>query len=677
MADVSKDFKTILVLDDDPQFHRLIVPVLTSRGHRVLSAHTGKEASALVGAEEIDLVIVDGQLTDTTGIDWITEFREAGHDALLMFVSAYWRDAASYHKLTKELGVTLVLHKPILAAVFAAEVDILLGKSSAIAQASHDLEDTLLVLRGEYARELPTRFDEIASLSAQLRKDPKNDFLQTEVQEHAHKLRGTAASYGFPEIGDHAGRIEDLIIDLKKRPDQAIDTVNQVDVEVGAARAMAAKVVLGLDLPAGAQPSMLAEVAETNPIAKILVVDDDAAFLDLIDELGKQRDIEVVRASNLSDALDMACIADVDAALIDVGLGAKEAAFGLAFQLRDLPGYANLPLGFLSGSGHIEQSADLEEVGEFIYISKPMKADALQAALRQLSAIRDVTRSKVLIIDDDVDFTRRTAFVLTHDGIDVHCLNNTEDILREMQKFAPDAVLLDVMMPGVSGFDICRMLRTIPRWRDIPITFTTAYSDVDTRIACLRSGGDDYLIKPVVNEELTTQLKMQLERARQLKQRLEHDSVSGLYLRQPFMTQFAAMMSESRRQGWTTTLAFGRILTSSHDPLVSDTVLSAVGALVARRLRAEDLKGRWGSDKILLAFRNEDESTVNGLIKMLADELRSVQLPGTAEGEIAASIAFGTAQFPYDGSTVHQLVQAADKRSRDSLHPADENRVSA
>jgi diguanylate cyclase (GGDEF)-like protein len=676
LAGASTDFKTILVLDDDPLFHRLIVPVLTNRGHRVLSAHTAKEATTLVSNNKIDLAIVDGQLPDANGINWIAEFRSAGNDALTMFVSAHWRDAQSYHRLTKELGVTLVLHKPILAAVFAAEVDMILGKGSA-GQETTDFEDTLLALRTEYARELPARMEEMVGLLSQLRADPANNFLHAEARTHAHKLRGTAASYGFRDIGEHAAQIEEKLIELKTRPKAAQELFKEIDLNLLKAQELTETAVAeyGLQEPILKRGDV---VVESSAIAKILLVDDDAAFLDLVDELARERELEVMRASNPDEALDMACMAQVDAALIDVELGHREVAFKLAADLRSLPGYSDLPLAFLSGSGHIEETSEIDSVGQCLYIPKPMKADALQGAVRQLVAIRHVTRPRVLLIDDDVDFARRIAFVLTHEGIEVQCINNTEDILRDMQRFAPDAVLLDVMMPGVSGFDICRMLRTIPRWRDIPITFLTAYSDIDTRIACLRCGGDDYLIKPVVNEELMLRLNNQLERARLLKQRLEHDAVSGLLLREPFMRQLSTMISEAHRQSWNVAIAFGQLeISRTEDALVSDTVLSAAGALLSKRLRAEDLKGYWGDEKLLLAFRNEDISTVNGLIAKVSDELAQMQLPASPGQEFSARIHFGVAQFPTDGDTVHELLTAADRRLQDSKRPPAGKRVKA
>jgi diguanylate cyclase (GGDEF)-like protein len=662
------DFKTILVLDDDPQFHKLVVPVLTYRGHKVVSAHRADEASELMKSNKVDLAIVDGQLPDKTGIDWITEVRSRGVTALIMFVSAYWRDAQSYHKLTKELGVSLVLHKPVMASVFAAEVDILLGRA-ADDSSQRDFEDTLLALRSEYAQELPGRLGELSGLIKQITTLPDNLFLLGEARTHAHKLRGTASSYGFQPIGDLSGDIEEAIIKLIRGDGDRAQLVEEIDAAIHKAIAIAASAAKEVEEKVSRRTSSVPdsadfELQEAAPVARILAVDDDAAFLDLVDELARRHQMEAVRASNAFEALELSCMTKVDAALIDVELGSRDIAFKLAADLRLLPGYHQLPLGFLSGSGHIEKTIEVDNVGHCLLFDRPQGADALEAALRQLMAIKQASRPRILLIDDDVDFLKRTAFVLSHEGMEVQTLTATADILERMQQFSPDLVLLDVMMPGVSGFDICRMLRTIPRWRDLPIVFLTAYADIDTRLACLKCGGDDYLIKPVVNEELLVRLRMRLDRARSLKQRLEHDHISGLLARPAFMEQFAGMFAEAKRHNWSLVVCLMKIigLGSCSHHVVSDSVLSTAGNLILKRLRTEDLKGRFNDETLILAFRAETQTSVEPILTKLVNEFDASPALDHEECAARPNLTYGLACYPDDGGSMHELLEIADRR---------------
>lgn len=666
------DLKTILVLDDDPQFHKLVVPFLVSRGHKVLSAHSGRQGAELMDREKVDLAIVDGSLPDQTGLEWITGLRATGARPLLMFVSAYWRDAQSYHKLTKELGVSLVLHKPVMPSVFAAEVDLLLGKTAALGDgAKRDLEDTLLALRAEYATELPARLAELSGLVTEMREQPDNHFLLSEARVHAHKLRGTASSYGFKRVGDLAAALEDALIEAQRSP-HSNESFKQVDscmralllAAEEARREQPTEAERTTEHGSITDASMPAEPSVSSPMAKILVVDDDVAFLDLLEEVARENELEIARASSAAEALDVICLEEVDAALIDVELGSRDAAFRLAGDLRALPNYHEMPLAFLSGSGHIEKPVEVGSVGQYIFVDRALRSDALQAALRQLTAIKQAVRPRVLLIDDDSDFLQRTAFVLRHEGMHVETLENTADILERMQQFLPDLILLDVMMPGVSGFDICRMLRTIPRWSDLPIVFLTAYADIDTRLACLRCGGDDCLVKPVVNEELLVRLRARLDKARNLKQRLEHDIVSGLLNRRAFMGQLKGALAEAQRHNWRATLALIKIvgLENCREPGAVDAVLSVAGSLLMKRLRTEDLKGNWNDSTLLAAFRDEEHTFVDGLMQRITAEFSAAQLLQQEQTTTRPVFTYALAHFPDDGTTIHQLLLAADQR---------------
>lgn len=672
----SADLKTILVLDDDPQFHKLVVPVLTNRGHRVLSAHTGKEANAVLLDEHFDLMIVDGQLPDVTGLEWIAELRKAGHQALVMFVSAYWRDAASYHKLTKELAVSLVLHKPVMTSVFAAEVDILLGKSSAYNTSGQDseIEDTLLSLRSEYAKELPARLNELGGLISEIRKHPDDKFLRGEAGAHSHKLRGTAASYGFKEIGDSSAEIEDTLIAAQALPSLTETVIAKIESAFARAQHFGEAAAEAVYVPPKRYHPLEPVGEDIDTIgaasAKILVVDDDAAFLDLVDEIARQHGLTVVRASNPAEALDQACMIEVDAALLDVELGSRDTAFKLAVDLRLLPGYGDLPLAFLSGAGHIEQSIDVEGMGSFLYMGKPMQSDALQSALRQVIAIRQAARYRVLVVDDDPEFLKRTAFVLNHEGMHTSVLPSTANILEEMQKFRPDLLLLDVMMPGVSGFDICRMLRTIARWRDLPIIFLTAYSDIDTCIASLKCGGDDYLTKPVINEELFTRLQVRIDRARQVKERVDRDNVTGLLTRRVFMEQLSALITEAKRQSWSAVVCFLQVVCPTGSRNIPDSDLAALGALLSKRLRSEDLKGCWNDALMIVAFRNEAIGYARNMLDKVAAEFADLQAV-QEDRQTTLRIVYGVASYPYDGNSIHGILQQADRAMHGALTSGD------
>jgi two-component system phosphate regulon response regulator PhoB len=118
---------TILILDDDRVFRRLVVEALQKRGHRVLEAGRARQADLLLSSEQPDLLLVDGLLPDTTGVDWIKKLRRAGRATPVLFVTSFWKSMRDFELVTNTLGATQLLRKPALPDEIADRVDSLLG----------------------------------------------------------------------------------------------------------------------------------------------------------------------------------------------------------------------------------------------------------------------------------------------------------------------------------------------------------------------------------------------------------------------------------------------------------------------------------------------------------------------------------------------------------------------
>jgi diguanylate cyclase (GGDEF)-like protein len=228
-------------------------------------------------------------------------------------------------------------------------------------------------------------------------------------------------------------------------------------------------------------------------------------------------------------------------------------------------------------------------------------------------------------------------------------------------------LLLDVMMPGVTGFEVCRMLRQVPRWQDLPIIFLTGQTGVEARVEAFRSGGDDYLPKPVVNEELLTRVKVRLDRSRLLKERSDKDTISGLLLRRAFSEQLSGMIAEAQRQKLKFTVCLLDVdhfkkVNDTYGHLAGDRVLAGLGQLLSRRFRVDDLRGRWGGEEFILAFRREAKETMQAAVTRVLKEFRETNFRGDRDEEFNVSFSGGLASFPDDGESVYDLLQTADRR---------------
>jgi DNA-binding response OmpR family regulator len=117
---------------------------------------------------------------------------------------------------------------------------------------------------------------------------------------------------------------------------------------------------------------------------------------------------------------------------------------------------------------------------------------------------------KILIIDDEEPTVQLIGMLLEKRGFETIKAIRAEDGLRKAYRFQPDLVLLDIMMPDMDGWEICKRLREMS---DVPIVFLTARSDVKDVVRGLEMGADDYITKPYDNDELVARVRAHLRRS--------------------------------------------------------------------------------------------------------------------------------------------------------------------
>jgi PAS domain S-box-containing protein len=127
-------------------------------------------------------------------------------------------------------------------------------------------------------------------------------------------------------------------------------------------------------------------------------------------------------------------------------------------------------------------------------------------------------RPRILIVDDDPEARALLEALLYREGYKLAFAANGPEALAAVNEFGPDAIILDVMMPGMDGFEVCRRLRADPIRGEVPVLFVTALDDRDSRLRGIESGADDFITKPIDRVELRTRVKTitRLNRYRQL-----------------------------------------------------------------------------------------------------------------------------------------------------------------
>ena len=121
---------------------------------------------------------------------------------------------------------------------------------------------------------------------------------------------------------------------------------------------------------------------------------------------------------------------------------------------------------------------------------------------------------KILIADDEEDILELLKFNLEKEGFEVHTVLNGSEVYPLAKEIDPDLVILDIMMPGKDGVEVCEQIRENKDFDHTYIMFLTARSEDFTQIACYEHGGDDFIIKPVKPKVLVSRIKAILRRNR-------------------------------------------------------------------------------------------------------------------------------------------------------------------
>jgi len=121
---------------------------------------------------------------------------------------------------------------------------------------------------------------------------------------------------------------------------------------------------------------------------------------------------------------------------------------------------------------------------------------------------------QILVVEDEEDILELVSFNLKKEGYQVRGVTSGEEALQEVRRKIPSLIILDLMLPGVDGFDVCKSLKNDPRTKAVPIVMLTARSEEADIVIGLELGADDYLTKPFSPKELIARVRAILRRSK-------------------------------------------------------------------------------------------------------------------------------------------------------------------
>ncbi|GAK56326.1 response regulator receiver, CheY-like protein [Candidatus Vecturithrix granuli] len=252
---------------------------------------------------------------------------------------------------------------------------------------------------------------------------------------------------------------------------------------------------------------------DTQEKATILIVEDNPLTVYTLIEYLKKIGIHISVARNGEEALRQVKILQPNLILLDIMLPGID-GFETCQRLKNSFDTKEIPVIFMTAFSDTTNKVKAFEAGGTDYLTKPFDLKEIVARIetrltiqklqkrlhtRSLSTVRhEETEKAIILVAEDNEMTLHLICgYLEKLGFQtIKAMTGEDALIRLKEQTLPDLILLDVMMPGIDGFETCRQIKANPLTREIPVIFMTALTDISHKIKAFEVGGADYITKP-------------------------------------------------------------------------------------------------------------------------------------------------------------------------------------
>jgi diguanylate cyclase (GGDEF)-like protein len=239
-------------------------------------------------------------------------------------------------------------------------------------------------------------------------------------------------------------------------------------------------------------------------------------------------------------------------------------------------------------------------------------------------------------------------------------------------------ILLDIFLPDMDGFEVCRQIKQTDEGRDIPIVIVTCLDDIESKIKSIELNTDDFLVKPVVGRELRARTKILLERKRKQDKLRSHqeavmnseliDWLTGLHNHDHIGKLLDLEIKRSLRHRYPVGLIMIDIddlkkYNDAYGRFAGDALLQKLAEVIKKTVREIDLLARYGEDTFAVVLPNSDGQGALQIATRIAQAIRAHDFSqDIAAGPKTITVSMGVAWYPRDAFQAKELVKSAQQR---------------
>ncbi|MFN0061743.1 MAG: diguanylate cyclase [Myxococcaceae bacterium] len=282
---------------------------------------------------------------------------------------------------------------------------------------------------------------------------------------------------------------------------------------------------------------------------------------------------------------------------------------------------------------------------------------------------QSATGARILVIDDDPFSAGMIERCLRGAGFRTTSVLHAQDAFTSLDTDPPDLIILDVMMPEMNGFELCRQVRSRANTQLTPILFVTRSVDLEQRLAGLAAGANDYVAKPFEPQELVARVKSHLARLSSLQDMAVRDGLTGCYNQRYFQMRLTQEVARAERDKVALTLALLDIdhfkkVNDQHGHPAGDAVLSQLVKIVGASVRSSDVIARCGGEEFAVILTDTPLEIGERVAQRIRERVekhrfRLPPTPANPSPELRVTVSVGMTYFSPADDTA-KLVSRAD-----------------
>jgi two-component system cell cycle response regulator len=239
-------------------------------------------------------------------------------------------------------------------------------------------------------------------------------------------------------------------------------------------------------------------------------------------------------------------------------------------------------------------------------------------------------KPKLLLVDDDIAICHTLAELLTEYGYD--CLIETHglNVLSRLQTALFDSVLLDLMMPEITGLELLQRIKE--PFPDLPVIIITGYGSIETAVECMQAGASDFVTKPIDMAVLDIRIKKAIEHE-QTRRLAFTDGLTSLANYRSFHTRLQQEIERADRYHRPLSLImldidYFKVYNDTYGHPQGDAILTQVAKLLAQTSRSSDIVARYGGEEFALILPETDQPSAAALGNRLREEIEQFRFAG-------------------------------------------------